>query len=218
MAEYTVIAGPNGAGKSTFSKYLSPVAAIIFDPDHQRGKIEKIYPDIDEGILNNAVIGKYFDLEKKAMESFKSITAETNLRNHFFAQRAGIFKSAGFVTNLVFMLLPDVYASMDRVNLRVAKNGHYVDERSIRNNFELGLINLKVLADKFDRVAIVCAAANYGLILGPELLFAAEGRRQLYLNPSIPDWAIPIINGVSEQLQISARQNESATQHNGRGR
>ena len=54
----------------------------------------------------------------------------------FLARRAAFFKENGYRTRLVFMLLPDISTSMDRVNLRVKQKGHFVDAESSRLNFE----------------------------------------------------------------------------------
>lgn len=142
MQQFTVIAGPNGAGKSTFSARMSKANALIFDPDLEKYKIERQYPDISDEAIEAALTRKYNNFELKAISAKKHLTVETNLRNEFLAERAALFKEIGYQTRLVFMLLPDVASSMDRVNLRVKQKGHFVDVESIRLNFEKSLENL----------------------------------------------------------------------------
>jgi len=193
MAVFTVIAGPNGAGKSTFSARMSKSGALIFDPDLEKRTIERQYPDISDDAIEAALTRKYNNFELKALATQKHLTVETNLRNDFLAERAAFFKETGYQTRLVFMLLPNVESSMDRVNLRVKQKGHFVDAESIRLNFEKSLENLYRVAPLFDQSMLVCAAANYGIISQPELLLTLKNGHLVQRNSNIPDWAEPIV-------------------------
>jgi len=128
----------------------------------------------------------------------KHLTVETNLRNEFLVERAAIFKQAGYLTNLIFMLLPDVESSMDRVNLRVKQKGHFVDAESIRYNFNKSLENLMKTVKDFDQVMLVCAASEYGILSQPELLATIKGNTVAELASHIPEWAMPIVQQVIE--------------------
>lgn len=189
-----VIAGPNGAGKSTFSDRLSHPDAIIFDPDKEKKIIERAYPDISDEALENAVTQRYQNEEFRALSAQKNLTVETNLRNEYLAERAEYFKTKGYRTKMIFMLLPTLGASMDRVNQRVSLKGHFVDQESIRYNFEKSKENLLKVAKRFDEVMLTCAAFDYGIKSIPEpLLLISEGKVEIQ-SPHIPNWASPIVN------------------------
>jgi predicted ABC-type ATPase len=196
MLQFTVIAGPNGAGKSTLSARMSRRDAIIFDPDKEKLAIERSYPDISDEAIESAVTRKYEQFELRAIAKKQSLTVETNLRNEFLAHRAALFKEGGYVTQLVFMMLPDVESSMDRVNLRVKQKGHFVDHSSIRYNFKASLDNLLKVADLFDQVMLVCAASEFGIITSPERLLVTQGAKVLHINPEAPEWAHSVMNEV----------------------
>lgn len=196
MQQFTVIAGPNGAGKSTFSARMSKSGTLIFDPDLEKRNIERQYPDISDDAIEAALTRKYHNFELKAIAGQKPLTVETNLRNDFLAVRAGFFKGIGYQTRLVFMLLPNIESSMDRVNLRVKQKGHFVDAESIRLNFKKSLENLYRIAPLFDQFMLVCAAANYGIISQPELLLTVKDGNLVQTNTNIPEWALPIVENL----------------------
>jgi predicted ABC-type ATPase len=122
-----------------------------------------------------------------------NLSVETNLRNEFLVESADTFKQAKYQTRLIFMLLPDIESSMDRVNLRVKKKGHFVDAQSIRYNFEKSLENLFLVANKFDQVMLVCAASGYEFKLQPELLLTVKNGMITKENKNAPAWAVPIV-------------------------
>lgn len=196
MLQFTVIAGPNGAGKSTLSARMSRRDAIIFDPDREKLAIERSYPDISDEAIEKAVTRKYEQFELRAIAKKQSLTVETNLRNEFLAERAALFKEGGYVTRLVFMMLPDVESSMDQVNLRIKQKGHFVDNASIHYNFGASLDNLLKVADRFDQVMLVCAASEFGIIASPERLLVTQGAEVVHINAEAPEWAHSVMNEI----------------------
>ncbi len=155
MPDYTVIAGPNGAGKSLFSKTLSSPGALIFDADIVKALKEKEYPDLPGESIGMMVTSAYWNAEDRAVETNNSLTVESNLRNDFLINRLDFFKSRGYTTNLIYMLLPDVETSFERVGLRVAQKGHFIDSDSINYNFIEGQVILKKHFNKFDNLQIL---------------------------------------------------------------
>lgn len=184
--------------KSTFSARFSRPNALIFDPDEQKLKIEKQYPDISHDALESAVTDKYHKFELKSIGVNIHLTVETNLRNEFLAERAEFFKGIGYETRLVYMLLPNVTASMERVNLRVQQKGHFVDVESIKTNFEEGLKNLRTCASKFDQVMLVSGRNNFAQNTQPQLLFTAEKGVVKFRNANIPEWCLGVIDDLEQ--------------------
>ena len=170
MPAFTVIAGPNGAGKSSYSKALSPKKAVIFDPDAVKKEILQSYPDISEEAVETELTRVYDNFEKKALAEYLDFTVETSLRTTFLADRARKFKEKGYDVNLIFMMLPDITHSTDRVNLRVKKKGHFVDQESIKINFDLSRENVKACLPIFDNTMVLDASSDEGAISTPRLL------------------------------------------------
>ncbi len=101
MLEFTVVAGPNGAGKSSFSRALSKINAIIFDPDEEKRKILADFPDLSEEAAEAELTRVYERFETEAINSNRDFTVETNFRNDYLSLRAKYFKSKGYKINLI---------------------------------------------------------------------------------------------------------------------
>ncbi|TFF36145.1 zeta toxin family protein [Mucilaginibacter psychrotolerans] len=190
MPFFTVLAGPNGAGKSTFSALFSRPGALIFDPDIQKSKIEKQYPDITDDALESALTRVYINFQQKAIGTMLHLTVETNLRSDFLLESVDLFKNAGYETRLIYMLLPDLSASIDRVDLRVKQKGHFIDTGSIKINFEEGPKNLLKIANQFDRVMLLSGFNNNPSVeTQPEQLLSIANGITLHKAEVMPDWA-----------------------------
>ncbi|RFZ82668.1 hypothetical protein DYU05_10815 [Mucilaginibacter terrenus] len=189
MPVFTVVAGPNGAGKSTFSTFFSRPGTLIFDPDIEKFKIEKQFPDIAEEALESAVNRVYLNFQTKALGTGLHLTVETNLRNDFLSESAELFKSAGYETRLIYLLLPDIAASMDRVALRVKQKGHFVDAASIKINFEQGPQNMLKISNYFDGVMLLSGInSNLAINTQPQLLLTLKNGKVVFKEQLIPDW------------------------------
>jgi predicted ABC-type ATPase len=198
MPQFIVVAGPNGAGKSTFSAHFSRPGALIFDPDKQKYKIEKQYQDISFEAVESELTRKYYTFEARALGSHLHFTVETNLRNDFLAERADFFHEQGYETRMIYMLLPDVATSMDRVNLRVKQKGHPIDVDSIKTNFAKGLENLALIAPRFDQLMIL-SADNSGLEkTQPQLLLTVKNGAIIQKSEKIPLWCLDTINNIGQ--------------------
>ena len=199
MPDYRIIAGPNGAGKSTFSAILSSSDALIFDADEVKAVKEKQYPDLPDESIEMMITSAYWEAEDFAVEHKKDLTVETNLRNDFLINRLSFFKGKGYTTHLVYMLLPDVQTSMDRVTLRVAQKGHFIDLESIKYNFVQGLLMLKKHFSEFDTLTIFA----YSLATAPSIpdtLLIVKNNNIHFIDPSVPSWAKPHIDDIVQKL------------------
>jgi len=200
VPDYTIIAGPNGAGKSTFSTILSSSDALVFDADKIKAIKEKQYPDVPDESLEMMITSAYWEVEDIAVEHRKDLTVETNLRNDFLINRLSFFKSKGYTTNLVYMLLPDIQTSADRVTLRMARKGHFVDLESIKYNFENGLRMLKKHFNDFDNLTIFASSLVTGQSI-PTLLLSVNNNRISFIDPNAPSWAKPHIDHIIQKLK-----------------
>ena len=145
------------------------------------------------------ITSAYWEAEDLAIEGNKDLTVETNLRNEFLIDRLPFFKSKGYTVNLVYMLLPDLQTSTDRVGLRVAQKGHFIDNESIKYNFEEGLIMLKKHFNKFDNVKIVGSSLDNRPSL-PKTFLTLKNNHIHFINSSIPSWAKPLLDEIVQKL------------------
>jgi predicted ABC-type ATPase len=199
MPDFTIVAGPNGAGKSTFSKRLSNSGALIFDADIIKLIREKQYPDLPIESIEMMIDSVYWEAEEVAIKEKKDFTVETNLRNDFLVKRAAHFRNKGYTINLVFMLLPDIQSSIDRVNSRVDQKGHYVDVETIKYNFEYSLENLKQYFGLFDNLFLIDSALTDNLSI-PNPLLKLKNNKIHFIEPSPPKWAKPIIDDIIQKI------------------
>jgi predicted ABC-type ATPase len=199
MPDYTIVAGPNGAGKSTFSTILSSADALIFDADKVKAIKEKEYPDLPDESIEMMITSAYWEAEDIAIAEKKDLTVETNLRNEFLINRLSFFKSKGYTTNLIYMLLPDIVTSTERVALRIAQKGHFIDSGSIKYNFEQGLVMLKKHFNMFDTLEIIESSLNNDLAF-PKRLLMLKNNNVNFIEPNAPTWATPILDEIVQKL------------------
>jgi predicted ABC-type ATPase len=199
MPDFTIIAGPNGAGKSSFSRLLSTPGSLIFDADKVKAIKEKQYPDLPGESIGMMVDSAYWEAEEITIGEKKDLTVETNLRDDFLINRAIYFKGKGYTVNLIFMLLPDLKTSMDRVNLRVDQKGHFVDIESIKYNFEYSLKMLKQHFQKFDSLYLFDSSLNNNLSI-PDTLLIVKNNYVKFINSNPPSWAKPVLDEIIQKL------------------
>ncbi|OOQ58524.1 zeta toxin family protein [Mucilaginibacter pedocola] len=148
-----VFAGPNGAGKSTFATSMIPSGTPIFDGDKKFAELKSFFYDLDESKIWLSVTDVFFPEWKEEMISSKKDAAfETNFRDSQVINSVKQFMNAGFESRLIFMGLDSVEASIERVELRVAKGGHNVSVEYININFEKSLQNLSQYYQTFTSV------------------------------------------------------------------
>ena len=199
MPDYTIIAGPNGAGKSTYSIVLSSEDAIIFDADIVKALKEKQYPDLPDESIEMMITSAYWEAEDIAIEARKDLTVETNLRNDFLINRCAFFKDKGYSINLIYMLLPDVETSTERVSIRVAQKGHFINSESIKYNFGQGLLMLKKHFSEFDTLTIFASSLATAPSI-PDTLLIVKNNNIHFIDPSAPSWAKQHIDDIVQKL------------------
>lgn len=140
MPDIVIVAGPNGAGKTSFANEFLPSAARPF-----------AYVNADEiarglAVEGGAALGgdiaaarlmlaQVDDLARRAID----FMFETTLANLTYATRIPRWRAAGFQVALIYLRLPSVEASIERVERRVAAGGHAIPEPVIRRRFDRSL-------------------------------------------------------------------------------
>ncbi len=69
----------------------------------------------------------------------RDVIIETTLASRTYAQRIKALRPMGYVFGLVYLRLPTVEASIERVRRRVAAGGHAIPEVAIRRRFSKSL-------------------------------------------------------------------------------
>jgi predicted ABC-type ATPase len=135
VPQVVIVAGPNGAGKTTFaSMYLvGPRAHFAFinadEIAREAGRLSLRSADIRaarimlERIDGLAAAGGDFAFE-------------TTLATLSYARKIPVWRKSGYVITLVYLRLPSVQASIERVRRRVLAGGHGIPEDIIRRRFD----------------------------------------------------------------------------------
>jgi predicted ABC-type ATPase len=136
MQEIIIIAGPNGAGKTSFANEYLPAA--------QEGLAYVNADEIAREITNLALTKAQLDL-RAGREMLARIGAlasagtefmfETTLASLTYATKIPTWQTRGYTVALIYLRLPNVEMSIDRVRRRVAAGGHSVPEHVIRQRF-----------------------------------------------------------------------------------
>lgn len=137
MPNVVVIAGPNGAGKSTLAPSL---ITKVF------GSIEFVNADIIAAELGSGgtdiQAGKQMHRRLRELSKRKeSFAFETTLSARSYSKFLLQLKSLGYSVQIVFLWLPDVELSIERVAERVRRGGHNIADETIRRRYPRGLRN-----------------------------------------------------------------------------
>lgn len=186
MPELIIIAGPNGAGKSTTSHDLLfdlGIYSFDFDKEFYSSWANFGYDPVVENGVKESVSRLFEKRKQEAIISRSSFSFETNYNSHEVLKTIDEFKKAGFSIELIFIVLETPEIAIDRVNDRVLKGGHYVDEETIRRRFYDGLDLLDSTFSRFDMVSIYISRQN---LISSAILFESRSNKVEFFNP-IPE-------------------------------
>lgn len=177
------VAGPNGAGKSTFSKKMSDPGAVIFDPDKVIARIEAESPGMLKKQLYHAMSLEFFRSANEAVWQKQHFTFETNFRDDNLTEIIDRFKQYGYTANIAYLMLKSTIESVSRVNQRVKNGGHFVDNKNIEENYNLGLQYLERYADRFDNVEIIDSSGSSFQLRS---VLSIQQQKLVYLSADLP--------------------------------
>ena len=136
MQEIIIIAGPNGAGKTSFANEYLPAA--------REGLVYLNADEIAREIANPTLTNVQLDLRagREMLTRINSLVNsgiefmfETTLASLSYARKIPGWQARGYTVALIYLRLPNVEMSIDRVRRRVAAGGHGVLETVIRQRF-----------------------------------------------------------------------------------
>ena len=149
----TIIAGPNGAGKTTFAlDYLPLVDCHIFlNADMIAAGLAPFRAE-----TKRVEAGKLFLREiEQSIVSRENFAFETTLSGKAHLSKVRRMLAEGWRVNLIYLWLPRVEASTNRVKRRVQQGGHNIPEQDIRRRYPRSLENL------FRFYAPLCTETEY---------------------------------------------------------
>lgn len=161
--ELVIIAGPNGAGKSTTNLDILfdlGIKSFDFDLEFYSAWAKFGYDPVVENGVKESVSRLFEERKREAITSRSSFSFETNYNSSDVLTTVDEFKTAGFLIELVFIILDTPEIAIDRVNDRVLRGGHFVDEETIRRRFYDGLDLLDSTFMLFDIVSIYVSRTN----------------------------------------------------------
>ena len=138
-----IIAGPNGAGKTTFAREFLPKEAgcpVFVNADLIAEGISPFIPEIASFHAGRLMIEEI----KRHASSGESFAFETTLSGKTYAQMIPDWRKMGYEVKLIFLYIPDVSITIERVKNRVKQGGHNVSEDTIKRRYKKGLSNFNL--------------------------------------------------------------------------
>ena len=137
----TIIAGVNGAGKTTFAlKYLPETAHCrrFINVDLIASGLSPLAIE-----LKQMAASKLFLKEiKQAIQRRENFAFETTLSGKSYLRLIRQMQAEGWLVELIYLYLPDVQLSIERVAERVKHGGHDIPLQSIIRRYPRSIHNL----------------------------------------------------------------------------
>jgi predicted ABC-type ATPase len=214
-----VLAGCNGAGKSSIGgAALRDSGGAFFNPDEAALRIAAANatrnPPLTQTQLNAAAWNQGRRLLQRAIDERADFAFETTLGGKTITALLEHAAQSGLALHVWFVGLTDVALHIDRVRRRVAKGGHDIPVKKIRERFENGRLNLIRLMPRLTELYVYDNSAeadpHSGAVPLPRRLLHYRGRRIVSpidlktLLKTTPVWAKPIA-AVALKLHLSQR-------------
>lgn len=171
-----IIAGPNGAGKTTFALDFLPIVGCqhFINADAIAARLNPINPEVESFKASRI----YLKEIKTAIEAGKDFGFETTLSGRSYLSLIKELKQRGWRIELIYLALPSVEMSHERVRERALAGGHDIPAKAIERRFTKSLCNL--LNDFSSVVDHTMCFINESDKL--ELVFEEENRDRKILN------------------------------------
>jgi predicted ABC-type ATPase len=182
---FVIIAGPNGAGKSTIANapdaqsLLGDTPAI--NPDDHASKFRREHSVDAANLL--AVIQTELGVWKAIAEG-RSVAVETVLSTDKYLGALRAARMRGFQTILIYIAVPTVDYSIQRVRTRVEAGGHDVPETKIRKRWPRTLANFVLFMNEAEDVALFSNAGATPVLVGAR---NHGGAFELYDSAELPE-------------------------------
>ena len=133
MPRCLIIAGPNGAGKTTFARRFLPKLGLLnfVNADLLAAGLSPLKPAAAQ-----VAAGKLFlrELDRLALAQ-ADFCFESTLSGLTYTTRLRAWRAQGYQLEIIYLRVPDVRISLQRVAARVKNGGHHVPEVDVRRRF-----------------------------------------------------------------------------------
>jgi predicted ABC-type ATPase len=140
MQEIIIVAGPNGAGKTSFANEYLPAAEeglVFVNADEIARELAK--PGLPKPAVDLRAGREMLRRIDALAEARAEFMFETTLASLTYARKIQSWQRRGYSVALIYLRLPNVEMSVERVRRRVAAGGHNVPEYIIRQRFTKSL-------------------------------------------------------------------------------
>lgn len=208
MPQLYIITGSNGAGKSSIGPEYLPVnirqQGPIFDGDklyvEKRKELWRTVKSHKEcSKLAYAFVTDTFDqLVETALSGNLDFAYEGHFTNEATWDIPRQFKNAGYSIHLIFLGLQDTTLSELRVVDRSQAGGHYVDPRTVADNFYGNLEKLDQHYEMFQSVQIIDTSEAEHTVLA-----VLESGRPSIAVPSeiLPSWFQQYLTSITQKIR-----------------
>lgn len=171
--------GTNGAGKTTLRGFNKDTVQIVIDSDHIAMQINPDNPRLVDSIAGRKAI----ELFNFAIKHQIPFSMESTLSGNSILQRIKKAKEKGFFIRLNYVGVDSVSINIKRVKARVKAGGHFIDEATIRNRYDISLQNLTKILPLCDEVFIYDNSGEQ-----PNLVFHISENELTQWVDELPKW------------------------------
>lgn len=193
-----VAAGANGAGKSSIvGTFLERTGGAYYNPDVRTREL--IAAGVDPADANGRAWADGYDALRSAIDRGESFTFETTLGGHSICRELHRAAAEGLEVHVYYVGLASPELHIARVRARVARGGHDIPEKKIRERYTRSLANLVSLVGVVDQLHLYDNseetadgrphARRIMRMEGARIIDPSEDA----LIQSTPDWAKPVI-------------------------
>lgn len=179
-----IVAGPNGSGKSTL--YDSTLiedfgrAVWIINPDLLTRRLMD-QEALEREAANREAVERIMVWLKASIRTHQTVGVETVLSTPKYRELVEAAKAAGFEVRLIYVLLRTPQMNVERVRLRVLREGHDVPTDKILGRHARSLAQLPWFLTAADRAYVF---DNSGA--APRLIAEKDADGDLLLDPDAP--------------------------------
>lgn len=184
-----IFAGPNGAGKTTFAlDYLTQLSENVnfINADLIAAGISPLSPERKLFTASRLFLN---ELEKCVIDQ-NDFAFETTLSGRTYLRFIDHLHANGWIVVLIYLALPNVELSINRVAERVSRGGHNIPKRDIVRRFSR---SLQLLLNEYCHIADECLCyMNHEN--PPKLVFVQQGIDQYIID----EYLFRILQGIGK--------------------
>ncbi|CAC9537013.1 hypothetical protein [uncultured Gammaproteobacteria bacterium] len=176
--KFTIIAGVNGSGKTTFAlDYFKNSQTIFINADLIATGLSPHNPDVSQFVAGKLMVQKI----KESIKNKVDFAVETTLASKNYLKIIKQLKQDNWQINMIYLYLPSVDLSIDRVAERVKNGGHNIKLEDIKRRYDRSinylindysaLIDDIICLDNSDNRNMVFTKNNNKIKIGNQIVY-----------------------------------------------